>query len=85
MARDILDPRVEVVPAWNNNKRIYAMPDESHRFGHGADSLPDLLDTVWPGGSCNLPDNFNPSADGTTSACPVAKGEKYMIFDERYC
>eukprot|EP00972_Heterocapsa_arctica_P067668 9989875-Heterocapsa_arctica.AAC.1 len=63
MARGILDPRVEVTPAWQNDKRIYYMPNESHRYAHGADSLPDLLEIMWPGGSCNLPDNFNPSAD----------------------
>eukprot|EP00972_Heterocapsa_arctica_P055165 8136720-Heterocapsa_arctica.AAC.1 len=40
---------------------------------------------MWPGGSCNLPDNFNPTADGTTSFHPLAKGEKYMILDERFC
>eukprot|EP00972_Heterocapsa_arctica_P021202 3121027-Heterocapsa_arctica.AAC.1 len=40
---------------------------------------------MWPGGSCNLSDNFNPSADGTTSVCPLQKGEKYMILDDRFC
>eukprot|EP00972_Heterocapsa_arctica_P073887 10907369-Heterocapsa_arctica.AAC.1 len=61
------------------------MPDDTHRLAHGAGSLPDLLETMWPGGSCNLPDNFNPSADGTTSVHALSKGEKYMILDDRFC
>eukprot|EP00972_Heterocapsa_arctica_P112407 16431587-Heterocapsa_arctica.AAC.1 len=87
MARDILDHRVEVAPAWKNDKRIYNMPDanESPRYAHGAASLPALLDAMWPGGSCKLPDNLNPSADGTTSCCPLQPGEKYILLDDRFC
>eukprot|EP00972_Heterocapsa_arctica_P066327 9784643-Heterocapsa_arctica.AAC.1 len=59
--------------------------NESHRYAHGAESLPALLEAMWPGGSCNLPDNFNPSADGTTSCVPLQPGEKYMILDDRFC
>eukprot|EP00972_Heterocapsa_arctica_P034601 5094653-Heterocapsa_arctica.AAC.1 len=60
------------------------MPDGTTSFAHGAGSLPELLESMWPGGSCCLPDNFNPTADGTASVHPLAKGEKYMILDERF-
>eukprot|EP00972_Heterocapsa_arctica_P067400 9947726-Heterocapsa_arctica.AAC.1 len=61
------------------------MPDGTPRFAYGAGSLPELLESMWPGGSCQLPDNFNPTANGTASVHPLAKGENNMIFDARFC